>query len=254
MTELVFRSNDGVAVTTSLKIAEVFNKDHSGVIRAIDNIIVKGADNQCNAKLSVHDMFDEYTEDVPQPNGGVKPARRFMMNRDGFMLLTMGFTGKKAMEFKLEFIAAFNEMERIIKEQVKPKTQLEILVESAQALLEQSRRMDKIESRLDAMEQEREENTKLLLAVSVSQNELPKQTLRSKIIQLVNKYASSMNLRQDVVWHKIYEQLYYLFKISINNYKKLHKKERELDIAERNNLLDKIYDIISNMVREARIA
>lgn len=244
MTELVFKGSNKQVLTSSVLVAKKFGKAHKHVLDSVRKIL-STAENS-----SVLLMFAE-TQYVDDNN---KEQPMFVMNRDGFMLLAMGFTGKKAMEFKLDFISAFNEMERVIKEQDKPKSQLEILVESAQALLEQSRRLDNVESRLAAMEQEREENTKLLLAVSVSQNELPRQTLRSKIIQLVNKYASAMNLRQDAVWHKIYEQLYYLFRISINNYKKLNKKERKLDIAERNNLLDKIYDIISNMIREAKIA
>ncbi|PXV62618.1 Rha family phage regulatory protein [Dysgonomonas alginatilytica] len=39
----------------------------------------------------------------------------YIMNRDGFMILTMGFTGQKALDFKFEFIEAFNYMEEIIK-------------------------------------------------------------------------------------------------------------------------------------------
>lgn len=72
------------------------------------------------------------------------------------------------MRFKLDYIAAFNAMEKALKEKLKPLSQLEILVQSAQALLEQSKRIENVEKRLDAMEQEREENGKLLLAVAVS--------------------------------------------------------------------------------------
>ena len=245
MAELVFKNNEGVAVTTSLQVANKFGKDHRHVLDSIRKTIEGSAD------FSAHPMFEETTY-INEQNGQEYPM--FLMNRDGFTLLAMGFNGKKAMQFKIEYISAFNEMERLLKEQVKPKSQLEILVESAQALLEQSRRLDKIESRLDMMDKEREENTQLLLASSTSQNELPKQSLRDKIRELVNRYSSAMNIHQSDVWHKIYKQLYYLFHISINNYKKLHKKETNLDIAERNNFLDKIYDIASNLVREAKIA
>ena len=242
MTELVFKSNEGVAVTTSLKVAETFGKDHSRVLRDIRELSCSEGFRQGNFAESSY--INNQNKEMPM----------IVMSKDGFILLAMGYTGKKAMAFKESYIAAFNEMEEKLKESVKPKSQLEILVESAQALLEQSRRMDKIESRLDAMEQEREENTKLLLSVAVSQNELPKQSLRDKVRELVNRYSSAMNINQGDVWHKIYKQLYYLFHISINNYKKLHKKESNLDVAERNNFLDKIYDIASNLVREANIA
>ena len=136
----------------------------------------------------------------------------------------------------------------------KPLSQLEILVQSAQALLEQSKRIENVEKRLDAMEQEREENGKLLLAVAVSSEKVPEISLRDKIRQLVNKYASATNTRQQDVWHKVYEQLYYLYHISISNYKKKFKGETKLEIAERNNILDKVCAIISNMVRERNVA
>lgn len=241
MTELVFKSDGGVVVTTSLKVAETFGKDHSRVLRDIRELSCSEGFRQGNFAESSY--VNNQNKEMPM----------VVMSKDGFTLLAMGYTGKKAMVFKESYIAAFNEMEEKLKEKTKPKSQLEILVESAQALLEQSRRMDRIESRLDAMEQERKENTKLLLAVSISQNELPTQSIRNKIRELVNKYSSVKNINQSDVWHSVYKQLYYLFNISINNYKR-KKKESNLDVAERIGFIDKIYDIISNMVREAQIA
>lgn len=110
--ELVFKGQNDQVLTNSILVAEKFGKEPNDVVRAIDNLL-QNADNECDAK--VRDMFVEYTEDVPQPNGGVKSARRFIMNRDGFTLLAMGFTGKKALKFKLEYIAAFNSMENALK-------------------------------------------------------------------------------------------------------------------------------------------
>ena len=255
MNELVFTQNEAV-LTNSLLVAEKFKKSHEHVVRDIDNLLgkVQSIENQCNPNLGTHNgMFEAYYEDIPQPNGGVKPAKRYVMNRDGFTLLVMGYTGKKAVQFKLDYISAFNTMEKALKESVKPKSHLEILVESAQELLSQSRRIEAVENKLMEMSREREENTKLLLAVSVSQNGLPQQSLRDRVRQLVNRYATSMNIKQSEVWHKIYDQLYYLFHISVNSYKK-KKKESNLDVAERNGFMDKIYDIISNMVREMKIS
>lgn len=144
-------------------------------------------------------------------------------------------------------------MEKTLKEQHKPMSELEILVHSAQALLEQSRRLDKVEKRLDAMEQEREDNGKLLFAVAVSSEKVPEISLRDKIRQLVNQYYSATNTKQQDVWRKVYDQLYYLYRISIRAYKK-DKKENLLDVAERNHLLEKMYAIISNLIRENKAA
>lgn len=251
MNELVFKGQNDQVLTSSLLVAEKFKKEPNDVVRAIDNLL-QNSDNECNAK--VRNMFVEYTEDVPQPNGGVKSARRFIMNRDGFTLLAMGFTGKKALKFKLDYIAAFNAMEKALKEQQKPLTSAQMFAMQANINLEHEQRLENVEKRLDAIEQEREENGKLLLAVSVSSEKVPELSLRDKIRKLVNQYASATNTSQQDVWYKVYEQLYYLYHISIGNYKKKFKGETKLEIAERNNILDKIYAIISNMYREYRAA
>lgn len=245
MNELVFKGQNDQALTNSLLVAKKFGKEHKHVLDAIRELIQGGAET------SADPMFVE-TIYVNEQNRQEYPM--FVMNRDGFTLLAMGFTGKKALKFKIDYIAAFNAMEKALKEQRKPLSQLEILVQSAQALLEQSKRIDNVEKRLDAIEQEREENGKLLLAVSVSSEKVPELSLRDNIRKLVNQYASATNTSQQDVWHKVYEQLYYLYHISIANYKKKFKGETKLEIAERNNILDKIYAIISNMYREYRAA
>lgn len=246
MNELVYKGQGDQVLTTSLKVAEVFGKEHKSVLESIRNIS-KGC-----AEESADPMFVE-TVYVNEQNKQEYPM--FVMNRDGFTILAMGFNGKKAFKFKLEYIKAFNEMEKALKEQnqFKPMSELEILAKSAQALLEQSRRLDNVEKRLDAMEQERRENgIKLQLAV-ISNESLPHLSMRDNIRQLVNRYSAATNTAQQDVWHKIYSQLYYLYHISIKNYKKSRRDESKLEIAERNHFLDKIYNIISNLIREAGV-
>lgn len=246
--ELVFKGQNDQVLTNSILVAEKFGKEPNDVVRAIDNLL-QNADNECDAK--VRDMFVEYTEDVPQPNGGVKSARRFIMNRDGFTLLAMGFTGKKALKFKLEYIAAFNSMENALKRHL---FSAQMFAMQANINLEYEKRIENIENEIAEIKKEREENGKFLLSVAMSSEELPQLSMRDNIRQLVNKYASAMNIRQQDVWHKIYDQLYYLYHISIRNYKKARRDESKLEIAERNHFLDKIYNIISNMVRESKAA
>ena len=110
MNEIVFRGANDQAVTSSLLIAEKFGKEHKHVLDAIRELIKGCAEN------SADPMFEETTY-INEQNKQAYPM--FLMNRDGFTLLAMGFTGKKAMQFKLEYIKAFNKMEAIIKEQTK---------------------------------------------------------------------------------------------------------------------------------------
>ena len=88
----------------------------------------------------------------------------------------------------------------------------------------------------------------MLLEVKVSGNVVPAMTLRKMIISLVNEYSAATNTKQKDVWHKVYADLYYKYGKSINSYKRLNEKESKLDIAERNGLLQPIYDIVSDMV------
>lgn len=246
MKDLVFKGQNDQVLTNSLLVAETFGKRHANVIRDIEKLL-HTEDETLNSKLSLAFVLSSYNDSTGKSN----PI--YIMNKKGFSILVMGYNGVKALKFKNDFYDAFDTMEKALKEQQKPLSQLEILVQSAQALLEQSKRIENVEKRLDTIEQEREENGKLLLAVQVSSEKLPEMSVRDKIRQLVNRYSSATNTKQQDVWHKVYDQLYYLYHTNIRAYKK-EKRETYLDVAERNHFIDKVYTIISNMVREKNAA
>lgn len=104
--EVVYKTNRGTPVTDSVKVARVFEKQHKNVMKSIRNIL-GSAQNLAN-----QNWFYETTYTDAQ--GKRQPM--FLMNRDGFSLLTMSLTGKKAMAFKVAFIEQFNRMEQAIKE------------------------------------------------------------------------------------------------------------------------------------------
>lgn len=242
MDKLVFKGQNDQILTNSLLVAEKFGKEHQHVLRDVRSLM-EGMSN-----LGDTPMFVESTY-INEQNGQEYPM--FVMNRDGFTLLVMGYTGKKALRFKLDYIAAFNSMEKQLREQQKPLTSAEMFALQANINLEYENRISKVEQRLNAIEQEREENGQRLLEASISSTPLPQLTLRDRVRQLVNQYSSANNMRQSDVWHKIYDQLYYLYHISIRAYKK-KGGESNLDVAERNGFLDKMYNIISNLIRESR--
>lgn len=97
---------NGIVTTTSTQVAQFFGKRHDNVLRAIRVLIREMASD--NRRLN----FEETVEVRENPSGGAPismPAYR--MDREGFMLLAMGFTGKEALRWKLAYIAAFNRME-----------------------------------------------------------------------------------------------------------------------------------------------
>lgn len=104
-TSLVY-ANGAVALTNSILVAKKFEKDHQHILRDI-RALMAGV-----SKIGDTPMFEETTY-VHSQNGQTYPM--FVMNRDGFTLLAMGFTGEKALRFKLDYIKAFNNMEETIK-------------------------------------------------------------------------------------------------------------------------------------------
>lgn len=164
MGELVFMKNDQV-VTSSRNVARDFGKEHRNVIRDIERLL---------KNEQTHQMFYEsyYTHEQNK-----QTYREFLMNRDGFTLLVMGFTGKRATDFKIEYINAFNEMEQKLLNQRKPKTQLEILQESINQLVEQEKRITAIE--------QKQENIVKIISLNNSKN------WRKETTDLINKIAQN---------------------------------------------------------------
>ena len=103
MNELVTVYNKQL-VTDSQTVAEHFEKEHKNVLRAIDNLVAQNS--------ATKNMFLEQTREYRG-----RDFRYYLMNRDGFSLLVMGFTGKAALEWKLKFLEAFNTMEKALREQ-----------------------------------------------------------------------------------------------------------------------------------------
>ncbi|MDB6269054.1 Rha family transcriptional regulator [Lactobacillus amylovorus] len=162
MNELVVMKNQQ-AVTTSLKVAEVFSKAHRDVLKAIRNLTAQNC--------TVGNMFDEGTYINKQ--GHEQPM--YFMNRDGFTLLAMGFTGDKALQFKVKYIEAFNKMEQVIKSEALPQTtdeQIELvyksLVEKNKEIEHTNKRVDKVEKDIqqikDTAEVDEQERYQLLQA------------------------------------------------------------------------------------------
>lgn len=94
-----------VNVVTSLDVAETFGKEHYHVMEDIREI---------QSKISTPEFSGLFYEDEYKASNG-KGNPMYYMNRDGFTLLVMGYTGEKAMRFKLAYIKQFNAMEELLK-------------------------------------------------------------------------------------------------------------------------------------------
>ncbi|MDP4147113.1 MAG: Rha family transcriptional regulator [Bacillota bacterium] len=97
--------NDGVLTTSSKEVALNFGKEHGKVLRSVENIML----NEPSQNWLRYFIPNEYTD----LQG--KPRKEYLLTRDGFALIVMGFTGAKALQWKLKYIDAFNQMEEALK-------------------------------------------------------------------------------------------------------------------------------------------
>lgn len=127
----------------------------------------------------------------------------------------------------------------------KPKTQIELIIESALVLQNHESRLSNLETKINNLEESKQEALLQLNYIERSTQEVPEISVKDKIRELVNSYAKSNNIPYSTVWKSMYEKLYYIFHFSVNAHKKLHDKESLLDICERKNQLDNLFAICS---------
>lgn len=109
MTQFGMTEYRGVPVATSRRMADIFRKEHKNVLRAIMDKIESSYNDELMAQFcAVNFIESRYKE-----RGRYFPE--YLLTRDGFSFVAMGFTGKEADRFKVDYIARFNEMESFIK-------------------------------------------------------------------------------------------------------------------------------------------
>jgi Rha family phage regulatory protein len=104
MTDLVFRSPKGTPVTTSLLVAEVFEKNHAHVLRDIQQLDCPQEFRESNFGLSSYKSSQG------------KELPMYLITKDGFSFLVMGYNGSRASLFKVKFIEAFNKYDALLKD------------------------------------------------------------------------------------------------------------------------------------------
>lgn len=98
---------NGKPIVSSRYVSEIFHKRHDHVLRDIENITIS------LPKIGEVNWESNFQKSTYKDRGKRYPE--VIMTRDGFTLLAMGFTGKKALQFKIDYINRFNQMEEFIK-------------------------------------------------------------------------------------------------------------------------------------------
>lgn len=217
MNNLVFRGADNQALTNSLLVAEKFGKEHGDVLKAIDAIFAKVSENQCKG------YFSDTSIEISQPNGGIRHSRVVVMNRDGFTLLVMGFTGRRAFRFKLAYIAAFNAMEKVIEE-------------------EYARVLSDMDQRIKVLEEKYSSNNEFSFLLRLT----PGMSLRDNIQYLIGECAERLKVPKKNLWYEIFLQLHNRYHISFSSCES-RPREKVLDLAERYGLLIRVYAVTLDM-------
>lgn len=128
-TDLIkIEEKEGKLLTTSLNVAEVFGKEHKNVLKDIRELDCSDEFNRLNFEpISYEDSYG-------------RSQSAMAITRDGFSFLVMGYTGKKAAQFKEQYITKFNQMEQKLKANA-PQNYIEalkaLIAKEEQALLNQ---------------------------------------------------------------------------------------------------------------------
>lgn len=197
------------AVTTSLQIAESFEKEHRNVLRDIEGLLKNEHTQQ---------LFYKGEYEHPQ-NKQLYPM--YYMNRDGFTLLAMGFTGKKAIQFKLQYIQAFNQMEHKLLEQNRPSYEISDPVTRAEKWIEEEKQRLMLAAKVE------EQKPKVLFADAIQ---------ASKTTILIGEYAKILKQNGiDIGQKRLFEWLRdngYLIKRKGSDYNTPTQKSMELGLFE----------------------
>lgn len=198
MNGLVIMKNEQ-AVTTSLQLAETFGKNHRDVLKSIDNF-----------KEDVRNFAQMFLEGN-EPDSYGRDRRTYFMNRDGFTLLAMGFTGKKALQFKLQYIDAFNKMEAAIKSENKPLSIPEQIQTIAKGYTELENDVSDLKLDLSDVKNRMGLPTSLKRKLTKARNK--------KVIELMGGSKSNA-YKSDQLRRKVYSKMFASFKeqFDVNSY------------------------------------
>lgn len=122
---------DNAVLASSLDVAQSFGKQHRHVMRTIRELIEQASDLASNFGLLI--------EAYEAGKGATRQRHYYEMDRKGFTLLAMGFTGPKALEWKIAYIDAFDRMEAMLRGAVANDDDLPALIDEADMRFDQVR-------------------------------------------------------------------------------------------------------------------
>ena len=202
---IVKRTEDGELVVTSRQVAEDFRKEHNDTKKRIRELIRDMGEISHN-----YFILSKYKDSLN------RTQEEYLLTRDGFSLLVMGFTGSRALEWKLKYIEAFNKMEQAI------KNPFAHLSKELQAIIAIDTKVQKIEEDFNTFKS----NLPLL---NVDCKELQAE-VRKKGIEVLGGYRSAAYNNKSLR-SRTYQDIQYQIKreFGVNRYEAI--KSRQVDKA-----------------------
>ncbi len=223
------KNHNGQLLVSSREVAKNFDKEHRSVLRDIDSLIADGVAQNCA------DLFIVTTYEHKQNK---QVYREYLLTRDGFTLLAMGFTGKKALEWKLKYIEAFNKMEKALKEKDKP---LEI---DSKFLYELAGQLEEKEKQIAEQKKEIEHKTEVIKGVTDDIDIYTKRNVLNKVV----RYKGANFAER---WNELYERFREVHSVDLKarcegyNLKQTKKKDKlsVIKYAEKFGYIDDLYKV-----------
>jgi len=189
MNELVIQRSDGKSVTTSLIIAQTFEKRHADVLRDIENL-------HCSRDFSERNFA--LTFNVKElPNNASRKDPFYEITKDGFSFLAMGYTGVRAATFKELFIKEFNKREALLKDD-------DYIISRAMSLLSDRLKAIEVKNQLleacnqDNVKKLQEQEPKVLFADSVAASS--KSILIGELAKIITQNGYTIGQNRLFVW------------------------------------------------------
>lgn len=221
MTDIILSTQNGEPVASSRQIAENFGKEHKHVLDAVKNLV---AENSAAKSMFHPATFENRGKQYPM----------YLMNRDGFSLLVMGFTGKAALEWKLKYIAAFNEMEKKLAQrpQLQAGNSLQALNLLVKSLNEQQDAMNRLQVNVDAqsaaiekLEEQNELNRQAFTMNPGNWRENATAVVGSIVLKKTGGEMKGSGPVYEEVWNEIYDMMKLEFHKDMKKRKMNLKKE-----------------------------
>lgn len=204
--DAVVKRIDGKLVVTSRQVAEDFDKEPKHVNEVIRKLIAENS--------TVKNMIIEST----YISSRGREEKEYLLTRDGFSLLVMGFTGSKALHWKLKYIEAFNKMEQALKKPQKQLTPIEMMELQFKILKEQGQKLDEVEEKVEVLSNS--------MTIDYGQQEVINRIAKERMVQVLGgKDTPAYRELSKKVFSNLWKRYKQVFHVS--SYKDTAKKDYE---------------------------